>query len=441
MTVSQLKGRSSKACQHGATRKEDYAYALLLSLVNNQSGCNINSLCSSPKLTVGAKDAVATDTEQANVELNELIAAASHTTVETWNDLKRSLLTTPSPTGYGQTVTDANHVLASVMNHMTAKQMKSRTSKHRHHQAKRKKDFAYALLLTMATCDSIESALGKATAAVKTSLEGMTEQDFQQMKEMSKECNTWMDLKHAMTRGTSDLDDMSLQSRPSQVHVFTKDEPRRAQECAVALAGAATTATEAPSRRTSVHRRAATKQNDAPHHHHHQNAQQHLSLVQETQRAEQLAHRLQELQRVQREEKEQAKWQRKYQDVLQKQLNPFQFSQDMAPLPSCPAVSRVSNTKQVTFAPKTMVSTPAVAVAASTRRGILKQSTFHEETNPGKEFCDGFFSLFTFVAILMVACCWIVHHTSTTGMVSSALQLGCTAVKTSVHSGVGLVYM
>ena len=211
MTVTQIKSRSSKKLQHGAKTKEDYTFALLLDLLNRKiaekNSISSTSLSTEPKLTRGAKDAIATNEVQANQDLYDLTSAASHG-CETWKDLKLSLLRTPS-TNYTKQKT--YKMLHSVIKNMTVKQMKNRTSKRCHYKAKLKDDFAYSLLLTMFKCNNIESALRKVTVDVRNYIDDdVTENDFNKMKEMAKCCNTWMDLKNIMIRGLSDLDNINM---------------------------------------------------------------------------------------------------------------------------------------------------------------------------------------------------------------------------------------
>ena len=431
MTVSQLKSRSSKKCQHGATRKDDYAYALLLSLVNGNK-----TIQDSPRLTKGAKDAVATNTKLAEKELNELCATAAHPDVDTWSDLKRSLPTTPSPTCRRNTH-NATLLLTAVTTHMNVKQMKSRTSKSCHHQAKLKEDYAYSLLLAMSTCDTVDSAFRKVTAAVKASLGNITDGDFAELKKMTKDCETWMDLKNLMTRGTSDLDNLAIAPQHTAT-VFTMDEQRRAQKCTAALERAVSAASNQVEKlqRASVHHHAATKQKEQLLRKQHQHTQRTLAyeLAQQTQKAEQLAHRLNELKTLERRKektnRDQEKWTRRYQEVLKKQLNPLQFNQELAPLELRPVVSRrVSATarKKVTRAPNPRVSVPV----ASTTRGLLK----HQNKSVATECKEIFFSISTFSLMFLVFATILVSIGSEGGVPSASLQLDGTAGLGSLSSG------
>ena len=446
MTVTQIKSRSSKKLQHGAKTKEDYTFALLLDLLNRKiaekNSISSTSLSTEPKLTRGAKDAIATNEVQANQDLYDLTSAASHG-CETWKDLKLSLLRTPS-TNYTKQKT--YKMLHSVIKNMTVKQMKNRTSKRCHYKAKLKDDFAYSLLLTMFKCNNIESALRKVTVDVRNYIDDdVTENDFNKMKEMAKCCNTWMDLKNIMIRGLSDLDNINMvetDNNNSQIlstNIF-ENERKSSADCAAALERAAPeraaperAAKDADSRvyllkKAALNYHFKMKQREQILKRQHQQTQNKIAfkLAQETQRAEKLSCELIQLNLIKEEEKNA----KRYQELLNKKMS-LNSTNETEELGTSSTTSTIitspSNFNQNSTPPTLRHSKKRerAATSASTIKIVSKDSkklAYDEEVHPGKECMDSFSSSAAFFATLIFLL-WIVYTLINAGS-PSALQLG-----------------
>ena len=109
------------------------------------------------------------------------------------------------------------NLLSSVMDHMTTEQIKQRSGKTRSQRAKTKKDYAFALLLTMSTYDNLATAAktkltkGACDAMLVPSkstefepeFEPEFEREFAEVQAASNDCDTWEDLQAAIPKTPS----------------------------------------------------------------------------------------------------------------------------------------------------------------------------------------------------------------------------------------------